>query len=366
MRSLAALLGMILVAVAPAGAWAQAGWYIIPSLTASEEYDDNVFLSATRREGDFITRASPSLKAGYQSKPFTLLLSGGIDAEYFADHSELSAVANRKRAGLELRWVPELTTTLALNVAYAESETAGELQPQTGIETGRQTTRIWSVSPSLSHRFTTLTSGNAGYSYGEIHAGGFTAVTQQARLGVSSQLTRLDTGSLSYTLGVTDSGGEPTTSHAITAGWISKLSRETTLSLDGGPRISDGALAPQINASLTHRFETGEASLSYQRAETVVIGQPGTAETNSVLAGLSLGLTRRLQATVGAGYSVTATPRAGDVEVYRANASLTYRLTKWLGLGANYRFLQQHQAGMQIDHNVFTISLDAVYPVRAD
>ena len=69
------------------------------SLIASEEFDANGFSRSSNRESDFISRLSAGLKAAYQSKPFTLLATGGLDAEYFAEHPELSGGANRKRAG---------------------------------------------------------------------------------------------------------------------------------------------------------------------------------------------------------------------------------------------------------------------------
>src|SRR5205809_2880837 len=207
-RIVGSLLALGLTVFTSENAWAQAGWYITPSLTATEEFDDNIFSRASRRESDFISRVSPNLKAGYQSKPFSLLVNGGIDTEYFADHPNLSGVANRKRAGFDLKYVPEFagpTTTFGLQGLFAETETPGELQPQTGIEVGRQTTRLWSVAPSLTHRFTPATSGDASYAYREIESSTSTSVVQQAQLGISSQLTRLDTGRLRYTLGITDS-----------------------------------------------------------------------------------------------------------------------------------------------------------------
>ena len=88
-------------------------------------------------------------------------------------------------------------------------------------------------------------------------------------------------------------------------------------------------------------------------------------ETNSVLAALTLSPTRRFQIDVGSGFSVTATP-AGDVTVYRASATVSYRLTKWLSLTAAYRFSRQDQNATHIDHNIFTLGLDAIYPIRAD
>jgi hypothetical protein len=267
----------------------------------------------------------------------TLLISGGIDVEYFAEHPDLSGVANRKRAGLEMQYAPELATTIGLAAAYAETETPAELQPQTGIELGRRTTRLWSLSPSLSHRFNTRTSGEASYAYHEITSPGFTSVAPTS-----------------------------TTSHALTVGWVSKLSHDTVLSIDAGPRLSDGALQPEVSGTLSHRFKSGQVSLTYQRTETVVIGQAGTAETNSVLAALGLSLTRRLQMNLGAGFSDTTANLGADVLVYRASASLSYRLTKWLGISANYRFTRQEQTGPPLTHNIFSISLDAVYPIRMD
>src|SRR5262249_22720666 len=154
-------------------------------------------------------------------KPFKLLLSGGIDAEYFAEHSELSGPATRKRAGLELRYVPELTshtTTLTVTGLYAETETAADLQPLTGIEQGRQTARLWSGALALTHRLSPRYTGDASYAFSEASARGITSVTQQARVGFGAEVTRLDTVTGHYTFGVIDSGGITTTSHAVTAG----------------------------------------------------------------------------------------------------------------------------------------------------
>src|SRR5438105_4536335 len=186
------------------------------------------------------------------------MLSGAIDPKYFADHPNLSGAANRKRAGLDLKYAPELTgptTTLAFQGLFVETETPGELQPQTGIEIGRQTTRLWSLAPSLTHRFSPSTTGDASYAYREIESSTSTSTVQQAQIGVSSQLTRLDTGRVRYTLGITDSAGTSTTSHTFAAGWTTKLGHTTTLSLDAGPRLTDGRIEPDVTARLSERFK---------------------------------------------------------------------------------------------------------------
>ena len=62
MTRLAGLLAAIaLILVAATEASAQAGWYVTPSLTLSEEFDDNVFYSSTDPRADLVSRASPGV-----------------------------------------------------------------------------------------------------------------------------------------------------------------------------------------------------------------------------------------------------------------------------------------------------------------
>ena len=89
------------IAGIPAAALAQTGWVILPSFSLAEEFDDNVFVSTTDPKSDFITRFTPGLQLGYRSVPFTLLASGSIDAEIYANNSELSDAANASATRVE-------------------------------------------------------------------------------------------------------------------------------------------------------------------------------------------------------------------------------------------------------------------------
>ena len=77
-------LASVIVGV-PAAALAQTGGSSLPSFTLAEEFDDNVFVSTTDPKSDFITRFTPGLQLGYRSAPLTLLVSGSIDAEIYAE-----------------------------------------------------------------------------------------------------------------------------------------------------------------------------------------------------------------------------------------------------------------------------------------
>jgi hypothetical protein len=365
-QRLTTLAALLLALLVPAIAHAQAGWYLIPSLNVSEEFDDNVFSAASHRSWDLITRASPNFKAGYQSKPFTLLGTGGIDAEMFTQHSDLSGLANRKRAGFELQYVPEKPTTFAMSGSLLETETPGDLASQNGVETGRRHVRQWSVAPSLVHRFNLTTSGDAGYVYSQTMTGTTTQSSQQGRIGLSTELTHVDTGTTHYTIRTVETDGtDSTTSHTLTLGWRRKFSQTTSLSLEGGPRFTGGNIEPDITAGLAHRFETGSLSLNYARTETTLIGQSGTVETNGLSGALTMTPERSLQLVLGAGVTRTTAETAHDITAYRANASLSYRLTKWLSASIGYRFSLQDIGSAQILRNIVTIGLDATYPTRA-
>jgi hypothetical protein len=364
----ATLLAVILVAT-PAVSCAQAGWYVIPSLNLTEEFDDNVFGTSSNRKSDFVTRGSPSLTAGYRSQPLTLLVTAGFDAEFFEENRELSNVGDRKRADVAFQYLPTRTLTLGVTADYAQTVTPTELSPETGIELGRQETTLWDVSPSLSYRFTPSTSGDARYLYRRSVTESLTNVTQEARLGLSHLLTLRDTGTLGYILRQIEAdAADADRSHAITIGWNRRLSPTMALSLEAGPRVSesDGTLGAEAAASLERRLKLGAVSVAYTRSETAIIGRAGTARFDSLSGSLRLEPRRSLQVNFGAFVSEVAEEGVSDTMVYGLNASVGYQITKWLSARATYRFYRQEQGSITIPHNIFSIGLDVRYPVRAD
>ena len=66
-------LGQLVPPVEKAAAPPADGFYITPSLSIGELYDDNIFFTDTNRKQDFFTRVSPGIQAGYQSTPFTFM-----------------------------------------------------------------------------------------------------------------------------------------------------------------------------------------------------------------------------------------------------------------------------------------------------
>jgi hypothetical protein len=95
-----------------------------PSIAVSERYDSNVLNAPHGFESsDFVTRATPSLKATLSVLSTKISVAGGFDAEYFADHNELDRAGMTKNVDLSsdepLRVTPNLTLRPAAR--YVES-----------------------------------------------------------------------------------------------------------------------------------------------------------------------------------------------------------------------------------------------------
>jgi len=386
----------IVLASGHAPAWAQAGWYVIPSFQVTEEFDDNVSGSTSGRRSDFISRFSPGLQAGYRSEPLTLLASTSFDAEVFANNPQQNDAMSGKHAGMNLNYLGIRPLTLALAVAYTETRSLSTLTailtpavpanttlagpanttpavPANTLEFGRQRVTLLSASPSIAYQFTPLTSGTSGYSYTQTTLeGGTTNTGHQGRLGLSHQFTPLDSGTFDYGLNVFEDSTSSTTtiSHALTLGWTRQLTPQTTASVRGGPRFSGGTVSPEFSALLAHEFrmfdQRPKASLGYSRSEGFVIGQAGSVKIESVTGSIGFEPLRLLQVSLGASLTRLSGGTGSDTTSYGATAGASYQILRWLTARASYHFNLQDQNTDDIRHNVFSLSLNASYPIRID
>ena len=370
-RALAMLALAALALGVHATAWAQAGWFVTPSMTVAEEFDDNVFVSSTNPQSDFITRFTPGVQFGYRSDPFTILTSGSVDSEIYAKNTDLSGAANRKRAALSVKYLPYHLLTLGLDVAYFETLTPSELVPTTGLQLARTKATEFTVTPWALYQITPLDSVSGSYAY--IHdtfEGGTSNTIHRVKLGYARQLTPLDTLGINYRLHVFENEGSPTTiTNTPTIGWTRQLTPNTVLTLEGGPRfVDDGpsepSLEPEAHGRIEHTFKQARVALDYVRSEAVVVGRPGKVELENVTGLIEVEPLKLLKIRLEPGYYRTFGGVDPTATVYGFLLSAFYPLQSWLSARLNYRYAHQNQAGDSLNHNIVTLSLDAVYPVR--
>ena len=431
MRLLAAatvLIACLFVGAVPA--WAQAGWYVIPSFTLTEQYDDNIFGTSADRQADFISRFSPGLQGGYRSEPFTIMLLGELTAEVFARNPDLNNATSGKRAALALQYLPTRVWTLNFDVSYTETEsvtnlipllaspvatpgpggftltptsptplpttpTAPTTTPPPGTQTppagtspaaatpnintlefGRQRATLLYISPAVQYQFGPGTSATAGYSYTRGTLEDTDTVDHRLFASASHQFTPIDTGQIRYSFDIFGgTNSDNVTSNVVTLGWTRRLTPSTTVSLNIGPRFTEGTVSPDVDARLEHQFRVadvfGSAFLSYSRSETIVLGQEGPSRVETYAAGISAQPLRNLQVALSP--AVTKFSQTGNVTTttpetttYGVYLGASYQILRWLVGRASYGFQYQKQDTGDIPRNVISLSLEVAYPYRVD
>ena len=369
----------------PSAAPAQTGYYLTPSLSVAEVYDDNLFYSPSPRTHDVFTRISPSLKAGYQSAPLTVEGSYAFDSEVYSQHSELTTPLVRQRGLIELKATPTQVLTLSLPVSYYQSRTPTELNLTTGLAVGRVRAERYTTNPGFTYRFDPLTTAKGDYAFSKdllaagITAGGITIDTHIVNLALDRRLSPRDTVGPGYVGRRYEFSGFPAlTSHAFTLGWSHELTLLTTFTLRGGPRVTEGTIdrLPEALASIRHTLKNGELSLTYTSTLATVIGQASAAMAQGITGKATTELLPRLVFSAGpAIYRVSS--EAFKATVYSVILEATHQLTKTLALQASYQYSFQRgsfnpQTGptgptnVEILHNIFLIRLTVTYPARVD
>lgn len=93
-KTLCTALAMLLLWRVPAPALA-ADYRLVPSFILGEEYNDNLFQSASNAKTEFVTRAQPTLALSAKGGRFSTDLSYGIDYRYYAKDSRKDQLDHR-------------------------------------------------------------------------------------------------------------------------------------------------------------------------------------------------------------------------------------------------------------------------------
>ena len=330
----------------PQLAGAQPGWYVYPSFSLGESYDDNVTSTSANKQGDFITNTTFGLGVGYQSTPFTVLASYSFTAQVYAEHSELNNVGYRNGA-LSLQYLPTPRWDLGLNLVYQTSPdsgfflfpataspatagtggappTSGSAPPTSGtgslptptssptaaappasapaVDVGRQTTSVISASASAKYTLTPITTLFASYTYtrSDIEDGEGITTDNGAGFTITRRITSRDDVFLDYAFSVfdvTDGGADGganggadstglTTVNTVQLGWTRQLTPLATFSVAAGPSFTEGDVRAAVDLGLTYQWRVGvtpvNAALIYQRSQGLVIGLAGASNIDQV------------------------------------------------------------------------------------
>jgi hypothetical protein len=374
------LLTALLLGLTPSLARAQSGWYVTPSLTVSESFDDNIFLSSTDRQSDFITRVTPGLRLAYQSVPLSFVASYLPTLEKFVEHPELDNFGNTQSGLVLFNYVsPSEGWTLSLTGAFTRSTNPNDVDPAIDVE-GRIVTTSITAAASGSYRLTQDLSilGRAGYSRTELDSPG-SAPTDTYTVGVSlrKEFTAIDTGTLNYDFtlfqpeDVGGRAGDTRTSHTGTVGYQRKLTEDLSGSIRVGIRVTDGRVTPDVSVALDGDIRPLPGlSLTGAYSDTVrfVVGaqDPEQVRTLSLSATYAPPWLQYFVMSLRPSVSYVTNLDGSDGRttfLLPFTATYTYPITSWLNAQLNYAFTYRLN-GSPVLHNVVTIGLSTTYPIR--
>src|SRR3990172_4528726 len=291
-----------------------------PSLTITEEYDDNIRLTSKDPQSDFISAARPALRLEVKDHPWYVTLAGSLRGELFANHSELSNYDNQEgSASIEFR--PERPFSLSLTDTFTRSTNPATVAPEAGIATGQ---------------FTPRTSGDMSYTF--------------TRFLVEGSPER---DSHSPRLGITFAYS-PT---------IRFVSSTGLLFLEQEDGSQEGTLASSTRHG--QAFKQGGFSIGFER-NAGVAGLTGvTSVTQSLTTAASYQPIRFLTLAVDASLAETepsgSAPTRTDFLTFLGSFRISYQLLRWLSVEASYRYQRQDdRVGSQdLQKNIFFLGLTA-------
>jgi hypothetical protein len=142
-------------------------FFMKPSLTLSEEYDDNIFLTSDNKVGDFITRVIPSVKLTYKTPIWDLALDDTFTGWYYAKQGT-SYTANNANLSSKLIVIKNLfyfdvTDSMANVVLNPRGPST-----TSNLNVNQTNSNIANAMPYLKYQIDTATEAKAGVTYTNI------------------------------------------------------------------------------------------------------------------------------------------------------------------------------------------------------
>jgi hypothetical protein len=358
---------------------------LTPSLSVSEEFNDNIFSDNENRQWDFITSFTPALALYVNGPAYQLNAGYSFSADIYARESSLSNAFARQNlvASGFYQLTPRLMVTASEAFTYDANSNAFSTQ---NFSAGSQESWTNHLSPGVSWQMTPLNNLSLRATYDLLRYGGEGSAVDSDTYSFQGTLTHAFTprfsGNVGYNFTYRDPRGEDdSTTHTPTVGFSYVLTPTLTASITGGASITelggDTFVTPTGTVTLVQVFSFGLASLQYSRGVGVAGGLGGTNDTQTVSGTLTLStLLRDLFVVLRPTYSESESlssddSRSVDVKSFTLYLGARYQLAQYVTVFGGYTFLLQRTGGssanqVDIDQNRVRVGLQFGYPINFD
>jgi len=345
------------------------------SLSLSEQYNDNIFLSRDR-VSDFITFITPSIGLSIKSLNSELKLGYSPSFSFYSSHADLNDTAHNFTADGNFTFSKRLN--LVLKDTFVKSSEISDIRaiPDLGPITGRIERRLHTFSSNISYKLRDNLTSTLGVSYYDTDykgAGLFEVKTYSGNMGITyiqskrttfianARYIKYDYRPLSDAIG-----------QEYSLGITHMLTPTLTIGLTGGAivtkveDIDKSDIGFSGGADLTKTFAKGEAALSYRQTVIPGIEYGVPLKTQTINFRSSRRMTDKLTASASASYSNFKSIETDDFDTddLLFKVDLTYSLRPWAGLSLSYSYVNSNDKVIDANdyyNNIIFLSLKLSY-----
>ena len=323
-----------------------------PEFALTEQYTDNLLLTATNAESDEITSAIGGGSLSFTNPGRNVKLDYLTDGQLYAEHQSLDRGLQDHYVGFSDRERLSGETELSMSDTFIKGQpifgqalvgpTGVSLQLGQALLQKEFLTNSFSanLNQNFSDRFSTALAVHQTYYSLNQPAANSESYAQGGSLTLAYHFNPVWSALFGYDFEDFRFSSSPTTdTHEPFAGLSYNLTRELTLTAQGGPLIVQTSGFTSVGAaylaSATYTTERLQAALESARQESTTAGFGGAGVNQSVGGSISYALTRRSNAFVNNSYArLSQGPAASDILSW--SAGVNYRLTRPITVFAQY------------------------------
>jgi hypothetical protein len=347
------------------------------SISASEQYNDNIYLSQSNRKGDFITVVNPVMAISRTAEDGSLAINYSPFFNFYAAHDERNSISHQAT----LRGSYRLSNSLTFNLseAFMHSQESSVLRTVEGggpiISGQRMVTNnvlngelIYRLSGPFSIQGNAIHNlvNNAGTDAGDFH-------TYAGRLGINYILDERITLRVTSIFTYYDyriTGDANSMDFNLGFNW-----RVTpTVTLDGYGGIIITTLEQEsrtVNGfsgglTVTKRFERGSAILNYAHGVTAGIQSAAPMRSHIVTLRYDTPVTEQMTLSLSAFYGNYSalggmdTDAGSNRDEYGGTLNMAYRLSRYLSAIMTYSHVRSNSratSGVSYSNNIIMLGL---------
>lgn len=360
---------------------------ITPTITITEEFNDNIDLDNANKQSDFITGLTPGIAINLEAATYRLTAAYNFTAEIWARNPDRNAAFDRQNFTLDSFYQVSPSVILTLTDQFSLN-TDTNLIAAERVSTGSGGGWSNTLTPGVTWQIDSLMQLRT--------TGSYTVQRFNDEEQAQSDVFRFDTmlervlaprfsGTAGYEFSYFEIENEArTTAHTPRVGGIFRATPTITLTLDGGPMFveqgDDSYVTPAVTASYRQALAFGSVSVFYDRNIGTAGGLGGTTINQTVGASLDvLTLRRGLALTFAPQYTMVKTHSDDRIDVRSLILpfAATYRFNEWVAAVASYQFFLQRSdstlrtasgatLAADADQNRIFVGLQFGYPFRFD